>query len=86
MSLTKDQKEKLVMAVQAVLGALFIGLSIKNSAKTQSDQMKKVLAKNAKQAGKLYKLEYKLQKRELKRKYRHTGTVKKESWFARHIR
>ena len=41
MNLTKDQKEKLVMAVQAVLGALFIGLSIKNSAKTQSDQMKR---------------------------------------------
>ena len=73
MNLTKDQKEKLVMAIQAVLGAVFIGLSLKNSAKPQTGQMKKVMAKNAKQAGKLYKLEYKLQKRELKRKYKHKG-------------
>lgn len=70
MKLKKEEEEKLVLVIQAVLGLLVIGLSVKNSAKLQSSQMKKVMAKNAKQLGKLQKTEYRLQKKVLKEKYR----------------
>ena len=69
MKLTKEMEEKLIMIIQAVIGIVIIGLSIKNSAKQQTGEMKKVLAKNAKQIGRMNKMEYKFQKKMMKQKY-----------------
>lgn len=69
MKIKKEDEEKLTLAIQGVIGILIIGLSIKNSVKTQSNQMRKTMAKNAKQMGKLHRLEYRLQKRALTESY-----------------
>ena len=71
MKLNEEMEEKLVLIIQAVLGVLIIALSVRNSAKMQSDKMKKVLDTDAKQIGRLHKKEYKLQKKLMSRKYKN---------------
>lgn len=71
MKLNEEMEEKLVLIIQAVLGVLIIVLSVRNSAKMQSDKMKKVLDADAKQIGRLHKKEYKLQKKLMSRKYKN---------------
>lgn len=71
MKLNEEMKEKLVLVIQAVLGVLIIALSVRNSARMQSDKMKKVLDADAKQIGRLHKKEYKLQKKLMSRKYKN---------------
>ncbi|WP_394926068.1 hypothetical protein [uncultured Robinsoniella sp.] len=71
MKLNEEMEEKLVLIIQAVLGVLIIALSVRNSAKMQSDKMKKVLDADAKQIGRLHKKEYKLQKKLMSRKYKN---------------
>lgn len=70
MKLNEEMEEKLVLVIQAVLGVLIIALSVRNSARMQSDKMKKVLDADAKQIGRLHKKEYKLQKKLMSRKYK----------------
>lgn len=60
-------KEKLIFAVQAAVGVLYIILVVRSSLKGQSPKMKKVLAKQAKRIDKLNRLEYKQAKREIRR-------------------
>ena len=57
MKLNEEMEEKLVLVIQAVLGVLIIALSVRNSARMQSDKMKKVLDADAKQIGRLHKKE-----------------------------
>lgn len=71
MKLNEEMEEKLVLVIQAVLGVLIIALSVRNSARMQSDKMKKVLDVDAKQIGRLHKKEYKLQKKLMSRKYKN---------------
>ena len=71
MKLNEEMEEKLVLIIQAVLGVLINALSVRNSAKMQSDKMKKVLDADAKQIGRLHKKEYKLQKKLMSRKYKN---------------
>lgn len=71
MKLNEEMEEKLVLVIQAVLGVLIIALSVRNSARMQSDKMKKVLDADAKQIGRLHKKEYKLQKKLMSRKYKN---------------
>lgn len=70
MNLSKENEEKVVLAIQAVLGIVIIILSVMNSAKTQSAQLKKVLDKDARNLGKLHKKEYLLQKKLTTKKYK----------------
>lgn len=70
MKLSKEQEEKLVMGIQAVLGITIIGLSVKNSAKVQTKAMKKLLKKDVRRSDKLHRLQFKQEKRLLKRKYK----------------
>jgi hypothetical protein len=60
-------KEKMILAVQAAVGVLYIILAVRSSLKAQSPKMKKVLAKQAKRIDKLNRLEYKQAKREIRR-------------------
>lgn len=69
MKISREQEEKLVMIIQALIGVMVLVFSIKNSTKTQSAQMKKTMAKNAKRIGKLNKMEYKMQKKAIKQQY-----------------
>lgn len=70
MNLTKKQEEKLVMGIQAGVGILIIALAVRNSAQIHGKAMKTVLNKEAKRTGKLKALEYRQQKKLLKRKYK----------------
>lgn len=69
MELTQKQREQLTLAIQGTLGIAIIALSVKNAAKTESAQARKLSRKNAKAIGKLQKQEYKMKTRLLKRKY-----------------
>lgn len=69
-NLTKEMEEKLILGIQVVLGILFILLSLRNGSRMESAQMKKVLEKDAKRAGKLHKKESGMQKKVMKRQYR----------------
>lgn len=70
MKLSQEQQEKLTLAIQAALGVLVIGLSVRNTAKAQTSQAKKFARKNARQAAKLNRTEYRLRTKLLKQKYR----------------
>lgn len=70
MKLTQQQCEKITLAIQAALGVLIIGLSIKDSARVQTAQMKKMAQKDAKQQNKLQKSEYRLKQKLMKQRYR----------------
>ena len=65
METERVDKEKLILAVQAAVGVLYIILVVRSSLKGQSPKMKKVLAKQA--IDKLNRLEYKQAKREIRR-------------------
>lgn len=70
MKLTQQQCEKITLAVQAALGIFILGLSVKDSARVQTAQMKKLAQKDAKQQKKLQKSEYRLKQKLMKQKYR----------------
>lgn len=71
MKLTQQQCDKITLGIQAVLGVLVIGLSVKNSAKVQTAQMKKLSKKDARQQSKLQKSEYRLKQKLMKQKYKN---------------
>lgn len=71
MKLTQQQCDKITMGIQAALGVLIIGLSVRNSAKVQTAQMKKLAKKDARQQEKLQKCQYKLQQKLMKQKYKN---------------
>lgn len=75
MKLTNDQRDKLTTAIQAVLGVVILGLSVKESAKVQTEQMKKLAKKDAKRQNKMQNTQFKLDKKLLKEKY-HTKIQK----------
>lgn len=70
MNLSKEQEERLVLAIQGGLGILILLLSVRNSAKVKSKEMEKIIKQNIKQAAKLSKEEYKWEQKLLKHQYR----------------
>lgn len=71
MNLSKEQREKIAAGIQvALLGAAFI-LAVKEDTKGRQAQMKKLLKKEAKRAGRLDRKEYQLEKALLKKKYKN---------------
>ena len=70
MNLTQDQQEKLTLAIQAAIGVLVIGLSVRNTARIQTAEMKKLARKDTKQQARMQKNEYAMKNKLLKQKYR----------------
>ncbi len=70
MNLSKEQEEKLVLILQGFLGVLIFALSIRNSASVRTKEMKKAMAKNARQEGRLAKREYRWKRKLMNQKYR----------------
>ena len=70
MKLSQNQQEKITLAIQAVLGVLVIGLSVRNSVKVQTAQMKKLAKQDAKQIKKINKTESKMKNKLLKQQYK----------------
>ena len=70
MDLTKEQREKVSMGVQALIILLALVLKVKEDAKGRSAHLKKMLEKEAKRAGKLEKQKYKIEKAGLTKKYK----------------
>ncbi len=70
MNLNQEQQEKLTLAIQAAVGVLVIGLSIRNSARIQTSEMKRLAKKDAKQQARLQKNEYSMKNKLMKQKYR----------------
>ena len=68
MEIKKEDREKLILGIQAAVGAAYLLLALKNSAKGKTPQMKKVMAKQAKRLDKLNRLEYKQEKKVIKRR------------------
>lgn len=68
MEIKREDKEKLILAVQAAVGVVYIALALKESVRGKSPQMKKVLAKQAKRLDKLNRMEYQQEKKAIKRR------------------
>lgn len=69
MKLTPAQREKVISAIQAVLGVVIIGLSVKESAKLQTAQAKKLAKQDARRQNKLQNMKFKQDKKLLQQKY-----------------
>lgn len=69
MNLNQEQQEKLTLAIQAAIGVLVIGLSVRNSAQIQTAEMKKLAKKDVKHQARLQKNEYAMKNKLLKQKY-----------------
>lgn len=70
MKLTTDQRDKITTAIQAVLGVIILGLSVKESTKLQTAQMKKLAKQDAKRQNKMQNAKFKQDKKLLKVKYK----------------
>lgn len=68
MEIKKEDREKLILGIQAAVGVAYLLLALKDSAKGKPPQMKKVMAKQAKRLDKLNRLEYKQEKKAIKRR------------------
>lgn len=64
----KEDKEKRILGIQAAVGIAYLALALKDSVKGKSPQMKKVMAKQAKRLDKLNRMEYKQEKKAIKRR------------------
>lgn len=69
MKLTKEQKEKMVLAVQGILGVLILALSVKNSARVRTKEMEHVMKRNAKREERLARKAYRYREKLLKKQY-----------------
>lgn len=58
MKITQQQSDKLALAIQAVLGVAIIGMSVRNSVRMQTAQMKRMTNKDAKLLSKLQRQKY----------------------------
>lgn len=70
MNLTPTQRDKITTVIQAALGVVIIGLSVRESAKLQTAQMKKLAKQDAKRRNKMQNAQFKLDKKLLKEKYK----------------
>lgn len=68
MEIKKEDREKLILGIQAAVGVAYIALALKESVKSKSPQMKKAMAKQAKRLDKLNRMEYKQEKKAIKRR------------------
>lgn len=69
MKLTPTQQEKITSAIQAVLGVVIIGLSVRESAKLQTAQAEKLAKQDARRQNKLQNMKFKQDKKLLQQKY-----------------
>lgn len=70
MKLNKKEQEGLVMGIQLAVAAAALLMSVRGNTKAASKHMKKVLERDAKRLEKLHRIQYRMEKRDLKRKYR----------------
>ncbi|MDO4343626.1 MAG: hypothetical protein Q4C50_02365 [Eubacteriales bacterium] len=70
MNLSKQQQEKLTLAIQAVLGVVIIGLSARSTIRLQTSQTKRQAKKEAREISKLRRSEYRLKNKLMKQRYR----------------
>ena len=70
MKLTPAQQEKITTAIQAVLGVVIIGLSVRERAKLQTAQARKLAKQDARRQNKLQNVKFKQDKKLLQQKYR----------------
>lgn len=77
MKLTNQQLDQITLGIQAALGILIIGLSVKNSAQIQTAQMKKHAKKAAKADLKLIQEEYKEKRKLMKKNYQNRQAAKR---------
>lgn len=70
MKLSKEQEERLVLGIQAALGILILGLSVRNSARIKTKEMEKIIARRVKQDSRLAKQEYRWKKKLLSAQYK----------------
>lgn len=60
-------KDKLIIGLQAAVVAAYILLTLKSSVKVKNPKMKKVMAKQAKRLDKLNRLDYRQQRKAMKK-------------------
>lgn len=70
MELSKKDLEKLALGIQAAIGIAAAILAIRGSTKAKSRRMRKAMDKEAKQLEKLHRLQYRLERKALKQRYR----------------
>lgn len=68
MEIKKEDREKLILGIQAAVGAAYLLLALRDSTKGKSPRMKKAMAKQAKRMDKLNRLEYKQERKAIKRR------------------
>lgn len=78
MDLSKEQREKVTIGVQALIILLALVLTVKEDAKGRSAHLKKMLEKEAKRTGKLEKQKYKIEKAGLTKKYKDLMKAQKK--------
>ncbi|HIQ94950.1 MAG TPA: hypothetical protein IAB26_00115 [Candidatus Limivivens merdigallinarum] len=69
MNLTDEQREKLIWAIQGILGVMILALSVKNSAKVRTKEMERIMKNNAKREERLAKKNYHYKEKLLKKQY-----------------
>ncbi|EET58150.1 hypothetical protein BRYFOR_09899 [Marvinbryantia formatexigens DSM 14469] len=82
-NLNQEQREKLTLAIQAAVGILVIGLSIRNSARIQTAEMKKLAKKDAAQQARLQKNEYAMKQKLQKNEYSMKQKLQKQKYRAK---
>lgn len=68
MEIKIEDKEKWILGLQAAVGIAYLALALKESTKNKSPKMKKNLARQAKRLDKLNRLEYRQEKKAIKRR------------------
>ncbi len=66
-ALDPQVKDKLIIGLQAAVVAVYILLTLKSSVKVKNPKMKKVMAKQAKRLDKLNRLDYRQQRKAMKK-------------------
>lgn len=69
-NLSKKDQEKLVFGIQLAIGIAAVWMSVRGNTKATSKRMKKVLDQDARRLEKLHRIQFRMEKKELKRKYR----------------
>lgn len=69
MNLTDEQREKLILAIQGILGVMILALSVKNSTKIRTKEMERIMKNNAKREERLAKKNYHYKEKLLKKQY-----------------
>lgn len=69
MNLTEEQREKVILALQGILGILILALSVKNSAAVRTKEMERAMKRNARREERLARKGYRYREKLLKKQY-----------------